>query len=288
MTERHARVEVAITCDPVLFDDFAGILTVAGFDGFWEDGTVLRAYVAEKTWTDEARSALQASLDHCAASRNKPNPTLIASAIKDRNWNEAWEATIRPIRVTDRIVIAPTWHPHEPRPGDIVLTIDPKMSFGTGYHETTRLMLRLLERHVRPDDTVLDVGTGTGVLAIAALKLGAASAIGVDNDAWSFENARENGALNGVASRFTARLGELAEVTEGPFGLVLANIQKNVIESLLPGLVERAAPDGRLLFSGLLLTDRDPLLVSFAGAGLRVIEELTENEWIAFATYRRH
>jgi ribosomal protein L11 methyltransferase len=288
MTERHARVEVAITCDPVLFDDFVGILTVAGFEGFWEDGTVLRAYVAEKIWTEETRSTLQASLNHCAAFRIKPPPTLVVAAIEDQNWNEAWEATIRPIRVTDRIVIAPTWHPHDPRPGDIVLTIDPKMSFGTGYHETTRLMLRLLERHVRPGDSVLDVGTGTGVLAIAALKLGAASAIGVDNDEWSFENARENGALNGVASRFTARLGELSDVTERPFGLVLANIKKNVIETLLPELVERAAPDGRLLFSGLLLSDRDPLRAAFAASGLHVIEELTENEWIAFATHRRH
>jgi ribosomal protein L11 methyltransferase len=281
-------MEVAIACDPVLFDDFIGILTGNGFEGFWEDGAVLRGYVPAPPWNDEMRAEVTEALGRCAASRGKPPPDVTASAVEEKNWNEAWEATIRPIRVTDRIVIAPTWHPHTPRPGDIVLTIDPKMSFGTGYHETTRLMLHLMEKHIRPNDSVLDVGTGTGVLAIAALKLGAAHAIGVDNDEWSFANAKENRSLNGVDALFAPRLGELEQVPERGFGLVVANIQKNVIEGMLPGLTERAAPGGRLLFSGLLIADRNAMLASFAAAGLTLLEEMTENEWIAFATHRRH
>jgi ribosomal protein L11 methyltransferase len=281
-------MEVAVACDPVLFDDFIGILSGNGFEGFWEDGAVLKGYVPASLWNNETRAAVTEALGRCAASRGKTPPGVTASAVEEKNWNEAWEATIRPIRVTDRIVIAPTWHPHTPRPGDIVLTIDPKMSFGTGYHETTRLMLRLMEKHLHPHDVVLDVGTGTGVLAIAALKLGAARAVGVDNDEWSFSNAKENGSLNGVDALFTPRLGELEQVPERGFGLVVANIQKNVIEGMLPGLVERTAPGGRLLFSGLLIADRDAMLASFAGAGLTLLEEMTENEWIAFATHRRH
>jgi ribosomal protein L11 methyltransferase len=281
-------MEVAVACDPSLFDDFVGILTGNGFEGFWEDGSVLRGYVPARLWTEETSAAVHDALSRSAASHAQPPPRLRASVVEEKNWNEAWEATIRPIRITERIVIAPTWHPPDHRPGQIVVTIDPKMSFGTGYHETTRLMLRLMEKHLRPNDTVLDVGTGTGVLAIAALKLGAAHAIGVDNDEWSFSNARENGGLNGVDHLFSARLGELEQVPERGFGLVVANIQKNVIEGMLSGLLERAAPGGRLLFSGLLITDRNPILASLAAAGLTVIEELTENEWIALATHRRH
>ena len=120
-------------------------------------------------------------------------------SVAEKNWNSAWEETIRPIRVSERIVVAPTWHPFNGGPGDIVLTIDPKMSFGTGYHESTRLLLGLMERHLRIGARVLDAGTGTGILAIAALKLGAASAIAFDIDEWSFVNAVDNTRLNGVA-----------------------------------------------------------------------------------------
>ena len=288
MNGRPVHMEIAVACDPALFDEFVGILSGHGFDGFWEDGALLRGYVPAGLWTGETSAAVREALTRCAAAHAQPSPRLTASALEEKNWNEAWEATIRPIRVTDRIVIAPTWHPHDPRPGEIVLTIDPKMSFGTGYHETTRLMLRLMEKYLRPDDVVLDVGTGTGVLAIAALRLGAARAIGVDNDEWSFSNAQENSSLNGVDRLFSVRLGELDRVPERDFTLVVANIQKNVIEGMLAGLAERTAPGGRLLFSGLLISDRNAILASFAAAGLTILDEMTENEWIAFAAHRRY
>ena len=185
-----SHVELAIHSHPSAFDDFIGILAVHGFEGFWEDDATLRAYIPAARW-DEARAAsVQAALRRSASLRSLAPPVIHAAPVENRNWNEAWEATIRPVRVTGRIVIAPTWHPHTPLPGDIVLTIDPKMSFGTGYHATTRLMLRLIERYVRGGESVLDVGSGTGVLAIAALRLGAFRAIGVDTDEWAFENAR--------------------------------------------------------------------------------------------------
>lgn len=282
----QSHIEVAIESDPAAFDEFVGIMTVQGFEGFWEDGSTLRAYIPGEKWTGTMIESLHAPLARIASARSLPPPRMKVMSVEDRNWNEVWEATIRPIRVTDRIIIAPSWHPPEPDGDVIVLTIDPKMSFGTGYHETTRLMLKLIERHLRTGDTVLDVGTGTGVLAIAALKLGALRAVGVDNDDWSFANARENAVLNGVAERLAIRLGDLAVIDEKGFGMIVANIQKNVIEAMLPDLVRRLAPAGRLLLSGLLLVDRDAMLRSLAAVGLNVIDERTENEWVAFAATR--
>ena len=217
------------------------------------------------------------------ARASNPRPTVSVRTIDPKNWNAEWEKTITPIKVTDRIVITPTWHPYNASPGQIVLTIDPKMSFGTGYHETTRLVLRLMEHHVRPGTTVLDVGTGTGVLAIAGLKLGAVSAVGVDVDEWSYDNSLENAKLNGVEEQVTFLHGDLTAVPPATFGLIVANIQLNVIVPLLPEMRDRLTPEGTLILSGLLLQDREQILNALDRSTFHLLEEMQENEWIALA-----
>jgi ribosomal protein L11 methyltransferase len=279
----RSHIELAIGTEPAAFDTITGALSIEGFEGFWEDGKILRAYIAEDRWDSDRLDSLRLTLARIASTLALPPPSLEITPVADQNWNKSWEETIRPIRVTERIVIAPTWHPFTAGPGDIVLTIDPKMSFGTGYHETTRLILGLLERHLTPGARVLDAGTGTGILAIAALKLGAASALGFDIDEWSYANALENGRLNGVAGQFTVRQCDLPSVTESGFDLIAANIQKNVIEEMLPGLVSRLAPEGTLLVSGLLAGDRDSIVTTLTGARLVLADERREGEWIACA-----
>lgn len=279
----RSHIELAIGTETAAFDTITGALSIEGFEGFWEDGKILRAYIGEERWHPDRLDDLRRTLTRIATDLSLPPPSLTLTPVTERNWNRSWEETIRPIRVTARIVIAPTWHPFAAGPGDIVLTIDPKMSFGTGYHETTRLMLRLLERHLTPGSRVLDAGTGTGILAIAALKLGAASALGFDIDEWSYANAVENARLNGVSGLFTVRQGDLPSVTESWFDLIAANIQKNVIEEMLPGLVSRLAPSGTLLVSGLLAGDSDSILGALTGAGLALADERRDGEWIAFA-----
>jgi ribosomal protein L11 methyltransferase len=279
----RSHIELAISTETAAFDTMTGALSVEGFEGFWEDGNILRAYIGDDRWNPDRLDGLREKLTRIAGDFSLPHPTLTLTPVTEQNWNRSWEETIRPIRVTDRIVIAPTWHPFMAGPGDIVLTIDPKMSFGTGYHETTRLMLGLLERHLTTGTRLLDAGTGTGVIAIAALKLGAASAIGFDIDEWSFANAAENGTLNGVSGLFTVRHGDLSAVPETGFDLITANIQKNVIEEMLPGLVSRLAPAGTLLVSGLLTGDRDSITDTLARAGFAIADERREGEWLAFA-----
>ncbi len=275
--------ELSVVLPPESADSLIGLLSVRGFEGFWEDGETLRAYCTAERWDDETRAAVHESLTAFASGHEIPLPRVSIRLIPPQNWNAAWEATIRPVSATGRIVIAPSWHPVQPSGDQIVLTIDPKMSFGTGHHETTRLMLQLLEPRVSPGCTLLDVGTGTGVLAIAAVKLGAASATGVDNDGWSFENARENAEANGVGGAVSFLLGELADVPPGRFDLVAANIQRSVIEPLLAPLLDRVTPGGSLLLSGILDTERNAMIEAFNRQRATLGEERTEHEWIAFA-----
>jgi ribosomal protein L11 methyltransferase len=282
----RSHIELAIGSETAAFDAITGALSIEGFEGFWEDGNTLRAYIGTESWNDGRLEPLREMLTRITNDLSFPPPLLALTRIADQNWNKTWEETIRPVRVTDRIVVAPTWHPFTAGPGDIVLTIDPKMSFGTGYHESTRLMLGLIERYTRAGMRVLDAGTGTGILAIAALMLGADSAVGFDIDEWAFANAVENGELNGVSGRFTVRHGDLSVVTETGFDLIGANIQKNVIEEMLPGLTRRLARTGTLLLSGLLAADRDGILSAVRDAGLSPAEEVREGEWIALALGR--
>ncbi|RPH37396.1 50S ribosomal protein L11 methyltransferase, partial [bacterium] len=175
-------IEVEITTDPILFDDLVGMLSGKEYEGFWEEGTQLRAYIRSGLWDRDHREELEEIASSLTRQHDLPPPAISTRLIEDQNWNALWEAGIQPIRVSDRIIVAPTWHPYTPATGELVLTIDPKMSFGTGHHETTRLMVQLMEKHLRPGDTVLDVGTGTGILAIAGIKLGGSMAVGLDND----------------------------------------------------------------------------------------------------------
>jgi ribosomal protein L11 methyltransferase len=160
------------------------------------------------------------------------------------------------------------------------------MSFGTGYHETTRLVLRLMERRAPLSGRLLDVGTGTGILAIGGLKLGAGSAIGVDVDDWSYANARENAVLNNVADIFDVRIGDLAAVQESGFDIILANIQLNIITAMLPDLIRKLAPSGILILSGLLLQDEEDIVRALSVCDLHVTENLRENEWLALVCCR--
>lgn len=202
-----------------------------------------------------------------------------------QNWNQEWEDSIQPIRVSDRFLITPSWHPVEQTDNLTVMVIDPKMSFGTGYHATTRLMLRLMEITMREGDRVLDVGTGTGVLAIAGVLLGAREADGVDTDEWSYDNALENAQRNGVDDRCFFRLGSI-EQANGKYDLILSNITKMDNLQLLPAYLHRLNDQGRLVLSGFYSQDATDLRMALENLGFRVLDELTEDEWSAINAIR--
>ena len=207
--------------------------------------------------------------------------TIEKNTVENKNWNEIWEKSREVIRISDKIVIKPTFKEYIPQTNELVLTIDPKMSFGTGEHQTTQLVLNLLERYVKPGMKVLDVGSGTGVLAITAVKLGAASAVAVDNDEWCYENCKENAELNNVSNSIKIITGDIKNVDEKGFDLVLANIQKNILLEILDDLKMKIKENGMLILSGLLLKDEEEIMISYSDSGFTFVEKSVKDDWIS-------
>ncbi|MBL0175417.1 MAG: 50S ribosomal protein L11 methyltransferase [Ignavibacteria bacterium] len=243
--------------------------------GFLDEDTVWQCYFDRASWEAAREGGI---LDRFAAM--SPAHPVDVMELRQENWNRAWEESITPIRVSDRFVIAPTWHPAAPEPGVIVLTIDPKMSFGTGYHQTTRLMMRLLEGAIRGGERVLDVGTGTGVLAIAAVALGAAEAVGVDTDEWSKDNAEENIARNGMEGRVRVHHGSI-EHADGRFDVICSNITRNDNIAMFPAFAGLLNPEGILLLSGFTPADLDDIRDAARAEGFTPLDAMLEDDWAA-------
>ena len=199
--------------------------------------------------------------------------------VPDEPWGERWREFFQPLRVTDRIVVGPPWAEMDPGPGGFVIVIEPKMAFGTGRHESTRLALRALERIVRPGDRLLDLGAGSAILSIAAAKLGA-TVLAVDIDPVALDNARENLVANGVADRVEIICGSLDGVSETNFDVIVANIQSNVLIPLLADLRERLRTGGRLILSGILDREEDQLRAALRRTAWGEPEVIGEGEWI--------
>lgn len=201
--------------------------------------------------------------------------------IEDKNWNELWEKSREVIRVSDRIIIKPTFKEYSAKQDEIVLTIDPKMSFGTGEHQTTKLVLRLLEKYVQTGMKVLDAGSGTGILAIASVKLGAANAVAVDFDEVCLENCKENCELNGVSNSVEVITGEIDNVDEKDFDLILANIQKNVLIEIADKIRSKLKSGGTVILSGLLEIDKEAIEKKYHSLGFKTNQIEQMDEWIA-------
>lgn len=256
-----------------------------GCHGFGETDTELLCYIDKSFWSDEKFESLKNDIKKLIRTISS-NSDIKIKEIQEENWNEAWEKSIQPIEVGNKITIKPSWANYENTSGRIVIQIDPKMSFGTGYHETTRLTIQLLEKYISKEDAVLDVGTGTGILAIAAIKLGGNWALGIDNDEWSIDNAKENVAANNLSDKIEISDSALASLPETKYDLITANIMLNTILEMLPDIVKRIKTGGIILFSGLLLIDEKAFATGIEKYGLHIKEQLTEGEWLAFAVQK--
>ena len=201
------------------------------------------------------------------------------TGVRQEDWETGWKAYYHAMDIGTRLAVVPSWEAYET--DRTVITLDPGMAFGTGTHETTALCLETLDGLVKGGERVLDIGTGSGILAIAALKLGAAKAEGVDIDPMCVRTAGENAALNGVQNDLTVLVGDLSEKATGVYDVICANIVANAIIHLVPNVPALLAKHGTFLASGIIDTRKDEVIAAVQAAGLALREVKKKNGWVA-------
>ena len=252
---------------------------------------IVRGYVPARdaSAAEVAAAETAEALGHLQAFGLRTIGDLRTRIVHEEDWAEAWKAHFPVLRVGRRLVIRPTWRRHRREPDDVILALDPGMAFGTGLHPTTRLCLAALEALAdtgRLDGArVLDVGCGSGILAIAAVKLGAADALGVDTDPIAIELTLANARRNRLVRRVHARVGSLP-TGEPPFDAVLANLIAGVLVPLAGALCDELRPGGTLLASGIFIDRENEVRAAFEAAGLVNEERTAEGEWVALRATR--
>jgi ribosomal protein L11 methyltransferase len=241
---------------------------------------VVTAHVSDGPGAAGQVDATERALWHLQAFGLRPVGPLEVRIVDDTDWLDAWKAHYVPQRV-GRVVIVPTWIDEPIADGEVRIQLDPGMAFGTGLHPTTRGCLALLQEHGPMPPSVLDVGCGSGILALAALGLGAERAVAIDTDPLAVEATLTNAERNGVAARVVAREGSLPEATDEQHGLVLANLVASVLVELAPRLATHAARGGTVLASGIIAPRADEVERAFAAAGLVVEGRREDGEWVS-------
>jgi ribosomal protein L11 methyltransferase len=259
-----------------------------------EPGVLVKIYIAEDRDTPAMRRRIEEILYHL--NRLYPIPAPTFRELAEEDWANAWKDHYHPFRVGQRLWIRPSWETTgkgEPaQPGDITLVLDPGMAFGTGLHPTTQGCLQAIEKLMTPGASVLDVGTGSGILAIAAAQLGATSIAAFDTDELAVRATEANAAENGVSDRIRVWQGEVDSVggrgVWPMFGLVLANLLAPVVVRLLKenGLLGYVAPTGHLVLSGIILEQGPDVVRAVEEAGGRVVETLARGDWVTFTAGR--
>ena len=305
-------LEVSLTVNGELAEAVADVLVRFAYSGvmmeqgikYMDDedaGTptgpiTVRAYLEVDDKLEETRQKLEESLYYLG--RIQPLPAASFKEIVDQNWMEAWKQHYNPILIGKSLVIVPAWM-DSPAPDRVAIKIDPGMAFGTGTHPTTQLCLELMEmatleiRNSNIDFRVIDVGCGSGILSIAAIKLGAVKALGVDIDPGSIVNARENANTNHISDELILDVGSVQEILDGKFAfskapLVVANILAPVIIRLFDvGLADLIEGDGAIVLSGILQEQAQSVIEAGQAKSLKMIERKQIGDWVAL-TMSRH
>jgi ribosomal protein L11 methyltransferase len=262
---RYGRGGAVVSAD---FEDELGetaVVTVKTYLPLDEEGLKTKRCIEEALWH---------------LSQIYPLPAPEFRELTEDDWANAWKKHYHVQRIGQRIVIKPPWQEHVPQPDEVVIELDPGMAFGTGLHPTTRMCLQALEEHLKPGAKVLDLGTGSGILAIAAAKLGAGSVLALDSDPLAVKAARANVWANGVQNLVAVEHGSLDKATE-KFELVLVNILARVIIELAgQGLVDRVRPTGLVIAAGIIEDQEAEVTAALREQGLEIVERRQEKDWV--------
>ena len=270
--------EFHIRTTPFIPEIISGLLWELNISGLSEEDDLIKIFSSENELTEERIKTL---LEKLVDEKIIDGFSIAEYDLENKNWNEEWEKNLNVIKVSDKIVIKPSYKDYIPKQNEIVITIDPKMSFGTGEHQTTKLMLKLIEKYVKPGMKVLDVGSGTAVLSIASVKLGAKKAVAIDNDELCFENGIENCRANDVDNSVEVKVGKIKDIEEKDFDVILANIQKNILIEIASDLNSKLKNEGFVILSGLLTEDEEEIMMCYCKLNFTFVQKERMDEWIA-------
>jgi len=257
---------------PVDPDLLTALLSLQGFDSFVEEGEVYKAYIVISSFNESVTRELLGRLG--------VETGFEFNRINDRNWNELWESQFNPVVIGGRCLVRAPFHPREPQ-YPLELIIEPRMSFGTAHHETTSLMMEWLLDFPPVGQAVLDMGSGTGILAILSAKLGADAVTAVDNDEWAYSNASDNVRINGTPG-IRVLMGDAGALKGlGTFGIILANINRNILLADIPAYAAVLEIGGILYLSGFYLPDLAIISDVAKANGLVYVRYLERNNWVA-------
>jgi ribosomal protein L11 methyltransferase len=268
-------VDVQI-CSSLDAGELLGLLDDPSVQGAWQDAGMIHLYWPSNSWSPDHLVRLRQILLQMDVG-GQAAPEILIQSMPNQDWNRQWAQSVKPLWIGRRIVIRPSWETVVLQTGQIEIVLDPKQAFGTGHHATTRMLVEWLEETIRGGETVLDVGTGSGLLAMVALRLGAARALGIDNDPVAIDCAQEYAREN----RFDTKLAlECATLDAGSaFDLVVANLDRQTLLQLAGRLA--ASIGTRLLISGILLDQRREIVEAFARVNLYPVQQRELDGWLA-------
>ncbi len=245
-----------------------------------EEGAMVKGYFKDSENFMNTLNYIKESVDKLGEfGFDKGEGIVTYHKVNEDDWANNWKQYYKPTKVGEHIVVKPTWEDYEEKPGEVVVELDPGMAFGTGTHETTRMCIKALEKKVKKDTTVFDIGTGSGILSIAAAKLGAKHVVGVDLDPVAVESAKKNLEFNKV-NNMEILYGDLMEVVEGKANIVVANILADIIMFLSEGVRAFIEDEGYFIASGILNTQRDKVADKLKALDFIIEEVMEDGEWI--------